>query len=706
MTRMLLALLIAIPIAAQNAETMMQAAGKKEVVDGDLNGAIKQYAAIVSRYAKSDRAVTAKALIRMAECYQKMGDAEARKLFEQVVREYSDQKDAVAEARAHLGSGTRPARQMNTLVWGPPKADDGGTVSLDGRYLSATDWDSGDLIVHDLASGPDRYLTHTGQQKGDRQKVYAEESAISKDGKLVAYAWFDEKSNPQYQLWVANATGDANPRRLFGDPDVKWLMPHDWSPDGKWIVVQVQRRDKGTQLGLVSAVDGTYRLLKSASWRGIRRAIFSPDGRWLGYDMCEAALSADRDVFVVAVDGSREGRVVEHRGNDEMAGWSPDGKWLLFTSNRAGSMDLWAVPFVDGKGQGTSELLKPGFGERGYPMGVTPNGALYYGVDKGGAGLSSIQVASFDVSTGKLTSSPTDLTHGSIDSSPAWSPDSKELAYVSQRGQLNSPAAGDRFSALVIRSDDTGASRELQPELTFFFAPSWSPDKRSFLVQGRDLQGRTGIFQIDAQSGAVRTVLTADKELATSPVWSPDGKRFYYNRRPWGPHPAYYAFVEHDLATGAERELLRRLVVGGLRLSPDGQYIGTPSIDPATNSRVLLLIPTSGGEPRVLMSVASGVKPEELSKLFAQGETIGIVTWDPDSRSLLVTKGTTDRHEFWRVPIDGGAPRKLGIPSPERWPLGSISPDQKHIATVVSDPATPHTTEIWTLENFLPKAAK
>ena len=200
----------------------------------------------------------------------------------------------------------------------------------------------------------------------------------------------------------------------------------------------------------------------------------------------------------------------------------PDGKWLLFTSNRAGSNDLWAVPFTDGKVQGHAELLKAGFGERSFPMGITASGTLFYGVDKGGAGLSSVQVASYDMSTGKLTS-PADLTHGTLDSSPAWSPDGKELAYVSQRGQLNSPTPVDRISVLVIRSNETGTSRELVPELSYFFAPSWSPDKRSFLVQGRDLQHRMGIFQIDAQTGAVRVLLTDnDKEYPVSPVWAPD----------------------------------------------------------------------------------------------------------------------------------------------------------------------------------------
>src|ERR1051326_7139361 len=93
-TQWLMALaILVVPLAAQGpeaAESLMQVAVKREVVDGDLNGAIKQYAAIVSKYAKTDRAVTAKALVKMAECYQKLGNAESRRIYEQVIRDYAD----------------------------------------------------------------------------------------------------------------------------------------------------------------------------------------------------------------------------------------------------------------------------------------------------------------------------------------------------------------------------------------------------------------------------------------------------------------------------------------------------------------------------------------------------------------------------------------------------------------------------------------
>jgi hypothetical protein len=59
-------------------EIDLQAAIRSETVDGDLKGAIKQYGAIVAKYT-NDRAVTAMALVHMAEWYQKLGDTESPK---------------------------------------------------------------------------------------------------------------------------------------------------------------------------------------------------------------------------------------------------------------------------------------------------------------------------------------------------------------------------------------------------------------------------------------------------------------------------------------------------------------------------------------------------------------------------------------------------------------------------------------------------
>src|SRR4030095_13062994 len=244
------------------AQTTLKAAMDKEVLEGDLKGAIEQYKKLAQ---SSDRAIAAKALIQMAGCYQKLGDAEARKIYEQVGKNYADQKEAAAVARTRLGGSGTSTAMNSKLVWNGPQVDGEGTVSPDGRYVSFPDWETGDLAIHEFATGMDRHITDNKVVNG-RYSEFAEESAISRDGKLVAYSWFDAK-NGRYELRLANLTGNPNPRRLYDNPDSTWLMPHDWAPDGRAIVVQVQRKDRTKQFGLVSLTDGSLRVLKSVDWQ-------------------------------------------------------------------------------------------------------------------------------------------------------------------------------------------------------------------------------------------------------------------------------------------------------------------------------------------------------------------------------------------------------------------------------------------------------
>src|SRR3954451_6487742 len=91
---------VALPAVAdeKKANELIQAAQAKETVQGDLKAAIQLYGQAVKE-SGANRGLAAKTLLRMAESYQKMGDAEARKIYEQVVREYADQKEAVTLAR-------------------------------------------------------------------------------------------------------------------------------------------------------------------------------------------------------------------------------------------------------------------------------------------------------------------------------------------------------------------------------------------------------------------------------------------------------------------------------------------------------------------------------------------------------------------------------------------------------------------------------
>ena len=77
------------------AEVDLQAAIRMETVEGDLKGAIELYKKIAAQPG-AGRATVATALLRMGQCYEKLGDSEARKAYERVVRDYADQAEIVA----------------------------------------------------------------------------------------------------------------------------------------------------------------------------------------------------------------------------------------------------------------------------------------------------------------------------------------------------------------------------------------------------------------------------------------------------------------------------------------------------------------------------------------------------------------------------------------------------------------------------------
>lgn len=693
------------PAAQDRSDVALRAAMETETVKGDLKAAIEQYRRIASQ--TRDRAIAATALVRMAECYQKLGDAQARSIYERIARDYADQKDAVAIARARLG-GSPGATTASALalrkVWTDPAGDCcmSGGISPDGRYLTYAGQFNTAVVVRDLVAGTERTLIEKGGTVS---------SAISKDGTQVAYDWcvgsqgtFSD-NDATCQLWVSPLQGSSGSpgRRVYGSPDVLSLDVHDWSADGKRIAVVVRRRDRTSQIGWIALDDGSLHVLKSIDWRGTTRIFFSPDGRNLAFDLPENDRTDDRDVFVIAVDGSREMPAATTSGNDFVVGWAPDGRQLLFASDRRGSMDLWAQPFIDGRPQGSPAMLKPHFGNV-IPLGVTRSGALYMT-----AALwdEDIEIVSVDLTTGKGISPVRPIRQFvGTNSQPAWSPDGRRLAYRSARGSSLATGAGGGEGVLAIRSIDSGETVELQLALTYSRNLTWTPDGQALVVYGSDLKGREGIFRVSTRGEVTPLIVPlpeGDEPGYEGLFFSADGKRLIYRTRKGSVH-------ERDLASLTDRILSGGRwmptgaapadVWGSISVSPDGRWIAAATQPEGANvfafcaCRALTIIPADGGEPRVLLRVS---EPLLVYKDFP---------WTPDSRSLVVMKGTgvdSAANELWFVPIDGTAARRLDIDATRvlRGGVGSIRlrPDGRQLTYVSGHYPVP---EVWALENFLP----
>ena len=605
----------------QSAGQLLQSGLYQEDVKGDLDAAIQIYRKIIQDF-PHHRSFAAKALLQMGRCYEKLGQPEAREAYERVLGDYADQAEQASTARARLAAlraSTAEAQEPDKAAPTSYKVADveGGAISLDGRFLSYTDWSTGDLVLQDLKTGEKRHLTNKGSW--EESSEFAQwEQAISPDGKQVAYAWQIERNPGLCELRIIGLDG-SEPRVIYRNEEVRSIGVEDWSPDGKHILATFFKKDRTRQTVLVSVADSSVRVLRTHS--EALRMTFSPDGQWIVYDFAPEEESPERDIYLLPTDGSGGMPLVEQPANDIVLGWAPNGKWVLFASERADTSGAWVIQVVDGQPRGVPELVKPDIAPLAvHWLGHTGDGSYYYSQR---AWVSDVYVATLDPASGTLQPPQMLVSHVGLDTSLDWSPDGQYLAYALDRGTGFGPYV------LGIRSIRTGAERRLRLTVRQFlsFPLHWSPDGRSLLVQGHSPKfGFRGIFRIDAHTGEVTPILSPSLGLPSNnpevtqgdniwPVWSSDGKAIFYRR--WDT-PNEQSLVVRDLETGRERELYRGtprpageneqstvpaqplqmanvgyVGASNLAVSPDGQRLAFVWSTPT--SRALKVIPTTAG---------------------------------------------------------------------------------------------------------------
>jgi len=594
---------------------------------------------------------------------------------------------------------------------------DGGAISLDGQFLSYTDWSTGDLALQDLETGEKRHLTNKGSWQAGSEFAQFEQ-AFSPDGKQVGYAWQIERD--LCELRIIGLDG-SEPRVIYRNEEITGIAVEDWSPDGKHILAILSKRDRTRQTVLVSVADSSLRVLRTHS--SASRMMFSPDGQWIVYNFAPEEESPERyDIYLLPSDGSGGMPLVEHPANDIVLGWAPDGKSVLFASDRAGMSGAWVMQVVDGQPRGAPELVQPDIAIGVHWLGHTADGSYYYGQS---AWVSDVYTATLDPATGALQPPQKLVSHVRLDTSPDWSPDGRYLAYASDSGsERNSPVLG-------IRSVRTGEERRLRLGITqvHAFQLHWSPDGRSLLAQGRlsppTLPGVQAFYRIDAQTGESTPIVIGSLELSSNdpevtqggmewPVWSSDGTAIFYRRSDTA--NGEQSLVVRDLETGRERELYRgnpRLAgeneqstvpdqptemnhegyfgASNLAVSPNGQQLAFIWSTPT--SRVLNVIPTTarGGETRELFRV----QPPE--RLFQPA-------WMPDGDQVLFGRGRIEgqepRLELWRISAEGGESEYLGLAMEGLLLYGlSIHPNGQRIAFTAGRNLGSQT---WVMKGLLP----
>jgi Tol biopolymer transport system component len=686
------------------AEVLFQKAIQAETVDGDLKTAIGLYEQAVAA-AGSDRALAAKALVQMGQCYEKLGSTEARKAYQRVVHDFADQVASLELARARLAAlAPEPASDsaiVTRQVWSDPDVDSTGRPSPDGRYLSYSDR-TGNVAIREVATGETRQIT-TDASLWTAQG-YGIWSLFSPDGRQVVYEW------GEWDSWLRLSSVDGSQTRvLLPAKRDWWVVPCDWSSDGRHILIHYYPagQREPSQMDVIAVADGSLRvvrMLDPGQPVTSRNMWFSPDGQYIVYDVLPSRSGSNRDLAIVSLDGKLQSPLVENAADDYVLGWSPDGRSVLFASNRSGTYGIWAIAVSKGMREGEPRLLRRDTGAIS-PLGITRDGTIFYAQAGSTMGTAEQDVYGMNVDLDQGTLGEPRLAvqnHRGLNSLPDWSPDGRYLAYVSGRPDSKS-------YVISIRDERTSTEREIHPELiegARFENLRWSPDGQSFLAQGEDRDKRAGLFLIDVKTGETRALFRRQTVTGAffDAQWMPDGRRVVYatnSRRP----EVVSTIRILDTQTGREQEILRMTdlrLIGFLSVSPDGRSLAlavyrlTGGTDGGgIKNSTLTVIPASGGETKDLLQVEFP-------------ELIGNLAWSPDSRSVLFARwvGQQDKVErtrpaIWQIAAAGGEPRRLGvIPGLGRNRIRmSIHPDGHRLAYTRPE----RRSEIWEMQNLLPR---
>ena len=298
--------------------------------------------------------------------------------------------------------------------------------------------------------------------------------------------------------------------------------------------------------------------------KGLSGSIISPDGKWAAFVRTVPILEAEKSehrghIWLVSINTGELFQLTNGPNGDSNPQWSPDSTRLAFVSKRDDSTtQIWIIPIAGGEAKqlthtsngasnprwssdgkriaflkdeedSTAEEQRKKAGDDRVVMGVDDFKQQHLWI---------IDAETLDDEPELLFNLPEEgadenvnvdksqrLTEGDFHvSEPCWSPDGKQIAFVSAR----SPKADDMmFSGIVhVINIETGSVRKLTAHTGGESAPHWSPDGEQIAyLHSPERYGQKDLHIISAEGGT-STNLTAVRldRNADLPVWSPDGE--------------------------------------------------------------------------------------------------------------------------------------------------------------------------------------
>jgi eukaryotic-like serine/threonine-protein kinase len=195
--------------------------------------------------------------------------------------------------------------------------------------------------------------------------------SVSPDGKRVA-AERTEQGTGNRDIWIFDAAGGTGKRLTT---DAGWDAFPVWSPDGSRIIFTSNRGGTFDLYRRAMNGDGTDELFyKSGEGKGPNS--WSPDGKYLVY----YSIGQPTHLRLLAVNGPPERPatpVVDNQFSSITGRFSPDGRWILYSSNETGQTEVSVRPFDSATGAIGNAVVLTADGGR-YPLWRGDGKEIYY----------------------------------------------------------------------------------------------------------------------------------------------------------------------------------------------------------------------------------------------------------------------------------------------------------------------------------------
>jgi dipeptidyl aminopeptidase/acylaminoacyl peptidase len=166
---------------------------------------------------------------------------------------------------------------------------------------------------------------------------------LSPDGKQVAVAILDQAQGT-HDLWLYDIASGQRTRFTSDPEDENWLI---WSPDGRRVVFNSFGRER-LELRQSSASEArTEVVLLETDGEGKWPVSWSPDGQFIL--VVKNSVETSNDVWVLPLAGNRKPYpFLRTAVAENWAAFSPDGRWVAFSSTETGRAEVYVTPFPAG----------------------------------------------------------------------------------------------------------------------------------------------------------------------------------------------------------------------------------------------------------------------------------------------------------------------------------------------------------------------